>query len=223
MASKVERGGATKRRERARQEMRDAILDTARQMVEAEGVAKLSLRAIARELGYSPAALYEYFPSKEAICTALYFEGTDGLSGRMATTLATLSPDASAIEAKKALGRAYRRFAHERRELFLLVFGGSGAFTGKEPSLDPVGNGYEALLATAQRGIDAGDFVDLPADMIALTSWSAVHGYVMLELAGLFAEKRHPEEDCPPEETMPNPDALFELHLDLIDQGVSRR
>ena len=30
-------------------------------------------------------------------------------------------------------------------------------------------------------------------------------------------------DDCPPEDPLPDPDALFELHLDLIDQGVSRQ
>lgn len=215
--------GAAARRAQARQEMRDAILATAREMVEAQGVAKLSLRAIARELGYSPAALYEYFPSKEAISRALYFEGTDGLGSRMSRAIAEMPPGTPPREVKKELGRAYRRYALEQRELFLLIFGGAGDFTeGKEPTLEPSGGGYESLIATVQQGIDSGDFVDLPADVIALTSWAAVHGFVMLELAGLFAAKQQ-GDDCPPEDPLPDPDALFELHLDLIDQGVSRQ
>src|SRR5215204_2209368 len=105
--------GATQRREAARQEMREDILRVAREMVEREGVANLSLRAIARALGYSPAALYEYFPSKEAIAKALYFGGADGLAGRMDRALAALPEGTPPMEAKKALGRAYRSYALE--------------------------------------------------------------------------------------------------------------
>jgi AcrR family transcriptional regulator len=46
---------------------RDIILAAARRVFEAEGLDGASLRAIATEAGYTPAALYFHFPSKEAI------------------------------------------------------------------------------------------------------------------------------------------------------------
>jgi len=46
---------------------RDLILDAARKVFEAEGLDGASLRAIAAAAGYTPAALYFHFPSKEAI------------------------------------------------------------------------------------------------------------------------------------------------------------
>ncbi len=46
---------------------RDLILDAAREVFEAEGLDGASLRAIAAAAGYTPAALYFHFPSKEAI------------------------------------------------------------------------------------------------------------------------------------------------------------
>jgi AcrR family transcriptional regulator len=213
--------GAVKRRERARQEMREDILRAARRMVEQEGLANLSLRGIARELGYSPAALYEYFPSKEAIARALYFEGTEGLSGRMERALAALSPDTSPMEAKKELGRAYRSFALEQRELFLLIFGSGENFSSLYEQMERGNEGYEALLATVQRGIDSGEFAQLPAEVIAFTSWSAVHGFVMLELAGIF-EKDQPNIKMPDDLKL-TADQRFEMHMDLIDLGVRRR
>ena len=46
---------------------RDLILEAARKVFEAEGLDGASLRAIAAAAGYTPAALYFHFPSKEAI------------------------------------------------------------------------------------------------------------------------------------------------------------
>lgn len=46
---------------------RSLILDAARQIFEAEGLDGASLRAIAAAAGYTPAALYFHFESKEAI------------------------------------------------------------------------------------------------------------------------------------------------------------
>ncbi len=209
------------RREAARQEMREDILRVAREMVAAEGVANLSLRAIARTLGYSPAALYEYFPSKEAIAKALYFEGADGLAGRMHDALHALPPETGPMEAKKALGRAYRSFALEHRELFLLVFGSGAAFSTLSEQMTKSPGGYDALLATVRRGRESGEIADMPEEMLALTAWASVHGFVMLELAGVFSQ---PEDDCQPAEPGGlSPDELFELHMTLIDSGMRSR
>src|SRR2546430_12784161 len=46
---------------------RELILDAARKVLEAEGLDGASLRAIAASAGYTPAALYFHFESKEAI------------------------------------------------------------------------------------------------------------------------------------------------------------
>ncbi|WP_406099225.1 TetR/AcrR family transcriptional regulator [Streptomyces sp. NBC_01013] len=58
-------------RERARIEVTAAIKDEAREQLAAEGAAKLSLRAVARELGMASSALYRYFPSRDELLTAL--------------------------------------------------------------------------------------------------------------------------------------------------------
>jgi len=201
--------------------MREDILRVAREMVEQEGVANLSLRAIARTLGYSPAALYEYFPSKEAIAKALYFEGADGLAGQMHRDLTALPPGTPPIEAKKALGRAYRAYALDNQELFLLVFGSGNAFSTLSEQIEKNRDGYEALLTTVQRGLDSGDLAEFPAEVLAVTAWSSVHGFVMLELAGAFGGN-DPNCDVPDPDQVP-PDQLFEMHMELVDAGMRRR
>lgn len=58
-------GGA--RRRRVSELKRGLILDAARAVFEAEGLDGASLRAVAAAAGYTPAALYFHFPSKQAI------------------------------------------------------------------------------------------------------------------------------------------------------------
>jgi AcrR family transcriptional regulator len=47
------------------------VLDAARAVFEAEGLEGASIREIAKKAGYTPGAIYSYFPSKEAIYGAL--------------------------------------------------------------------------------------------------------------------------------------------------------
>jgi AcrR family transcriptional regulator len=68
---------ATDRRSRRRQQTIDEILDVAIELMEVEGVAALSLSAIARQLGMQPPSLYQYFPSKMAIYDGLFQRGAE--------------------------------------------------------------------------------------------------------------------------------------------------
>jgi AcrR family transcriptional regulator len=65
------------RRARRRQETIEEILTAAIELMEAEGVAALSLSAVARQLGMQPPSLYQYFPSKMAIYDALFQRGAE--------------------------------------------------------------------------------------------------------------------------------------------------
>jgi AcrR family transcriptional regulator len=55
------------RRQAATEAKRERILDAARQVFEADGLEAASLRGIAAAAGYTPAALYFHFDSKEAL------------------------------------------------------------------------------------------------------------------------------------------------------------
>src|SRR5919198_4592118 len=55
------------RQKAVRELKRELILDAARTVFEAEGLDGASLRSIAAAAGYTPAALYFHFESKEAI------------------------------------------------------------------------------------------------------------------------------------------------------------
>ncbi|MGH2533835.1 MAG: TetR/AcrR family transcriptional regulator [Thermomicrobiales bacterium] len=206
-------GGAAARRERGRQEMRAAILEAARRIVDAEGLGALSMRAIARDLDYSPAALYEYFAAKEEIARALYFEGAGGLKDRMQEALAAIPAGTPAVEAVRALGRTYRAYALDEPELFRLIFASelAGSTSDHEEPHDPRG-GFDVLVEAMARAIAAGEMEPGPPELFALTAWSSVHGFVMLELGAFL-----------PGQPGPARDALYDAHLQRILTGMLRR
>ena len=71
------------RRARERSLTRAAILDSARRVAAREGAANLSLRAVAAEAGFAPAALYGYFAGKNELLIALAAEDLTGLARAM--------------------------------------------------------------------------------------------------------------------------------------------
>ena len=218
--------GAAARRERGRQEMRTAILAEARRLVDTAGLDALTIRAIARALGYSPGALYEYFDSKEAIVEALYFEGTDGLGGHMERTLAALPADVSVIDAIMALGRGYRTYALRNAELYRLIFGALCAPPTRHEisETDKSAGGFGTLLRTTQRGVEDGTFAPLPPPVIAVAAWAAVHGFVSLELSGHVDGGDGPGAPPPsPEEGRQRRDQLFDALIRMTLFGLVRR
>lgn len=56
---------------------RQAILDAAAEVFQETGFERASMSAICERLGYSKATLYNYFPSKEALFSAVVFEATE--------------------------------------------------------------------------------------------------------------------------------------------------
>lgn len=83
----------TERRTRARDAARSGILDAARRVAAREGARNLSLRSVAAEAGFAPAALYGYFRNKDDLLIALAAEDLGGLARAMRTAATAPSPD----------------------------------------------------------------------------------------------------------------------------------
>src|SRR6516164_7494449 len=104
---------------------RELILDAARQVFEAEGLDGASLRAIAAEAGYTPAALYFHFDSKEAIYAELLRESLMRL--REAVMHAIVRSSAPADRLRAASMAFFRYYAENPKDLdlgFYLFRGG---------------------------------------------------------------------------------------------------
>ncbi|MGW3111214.1 TetR/AcrR family transcriptional regulator [Streptomyces sp. NPDC001091] len=109
-------------RARARTEVTAAIKDEARRQLAAEGAAKLSLRAVARELGMVSSALYRYFPSRDDLLTALIIDAYDSL-GEAAESAHRDVPEADFTRRWTAVCEAVRVWALAHPHEYALIYG----------------------------------------------------------------------------------------------------
>jgi AcrR family transcriptional regulator len=71
IAPSIKTDAEQNRRSRLVETRRAMVLEAAKEVFEEEGLDGASIRAIAKKAGYTPGAIYSYFPSKEAIYAAL--------------------------------------------------------------------------------------------------------------------------------------------------------
>jgi AcrR family transcriptional regulator len=106
------------RRERERQETRERILDAARELFVREGFEKVTMRAIADRIAYTPTAIYHHFADKESLIAELCRNDFRALAGRFAKIERIADP----VERLRKFGQAYVAFALELPEHYRFLF-----------------------------------------------------------------------------------------------------
>ncbi|RZT19786.1 TetR family transcriptional regulator [Kribbella sp. VKM Ac-2569] len=147
---------APDRRTRRRQQTIGEILDVAIELMEAEGVAALSLSAVARRLGMQPPSLYQYFPSKMAIYDALFQRGAELFLAAQRDAIAAATTE-DVVELHLIGATAFSRWAMQNPIYSQLLFWRT--IPGFEPSAEAFAPAQEALADIRrhlQAGVDAG-------------------------------------------------------------------
>ena len=143
-------------------DLRNALLEAARALLEEGPLSDLSLRAVARRAGVSHAAPYRHFPNHEALLVELATEGFLELKAELVAAATQKSGAESDRIAK--IGAAYMRFVARRPALARLMFG---------PQL-PNRERYQELGEAADMiGTEIGAALHDPA--LGLAVWAAVH------------------------------------------------
>ncbi|MEU9303627.1 TetR/AcrR family transcriptional regulator [Streptomyces sp. NPDC048269] len=115
--------------------LRERLIDVGVELVLTDGGAALGLREIARRAGVSHGAPRRYFPTHQALLSAIARRGFADLGGRFAAASAGA---ASPRERVRALGGAYVGYALEHRGMFELMFRHDLLdSTGQEPAGGP--------------------------------------------------------------------------------------
>lgn len=199
-------------RERARDEVTAAIKEEARRQLAREGAAKLSLRAVARELGMVSSALYRYFPSRDELLTALIIDAYDAL-GEAAEAALTATVDGEPAQRWRAVCRAVRAWALAHPHEYALIYGSPvPGYQAPQATTGPAARVGLALIAILRDAHEAGDLretvgpaapapvrddarrladelgVDLPAPTLAglTATWAQLFGLVNFEVFGQF-------------------------------------
>jgi len=216
--------------------MQAAILATAWRQIAQNGAASLSLRAIARELGITAPAIYNYYPDRDALVTALIIEAYTSFGEAQYAARDSVSADD--LEGRlKAAGRAYRQWALTYPERYQLIFGTpipgyvapfEQTFPSAARALGCLVSVVEAVRAAGR--LKAGSFpqvtpgheetfgmwktyggeTDSLSLSVAILIWARVHGLVSLEIA----------RNIPPFGA--DGDALYAYEIDSIVQTFIR-
>lgn len=150
-------------RERARTEVRGEILSVARDHLARHGAEALSLRAVARDLGLVPSAVYRYFEDRDALLTSLIVEAYDDLGEQVEQAIAR-SPRRRPAQRWVAAAKRVRTWAVEHPHQYALLYG--SPVPGYAAPLDTVGPGTRVSRALVRLVADAHEdgLLDTTAD-----------------------------------------------------------
>jgi AcrR family transcriptional regulator len=151
-----------------------ACVSAAMELLEESGETALSLRAVARRAGVSPAAPYRHYENREALVSAVAALGYRELAERLVAE----HPSPSTPEQLTSVAVAYVQFALERPALFRMMFG--------EPCDRDNDERVTATAAVSQyvRAIVERTFPQADPEALATAIWALVHGLAFLHLDG---------------------------------------
>ena len=159
--------------------VRMALVETAAELIAADGASQLTLRRLAQAVGTSTMAIYTHFGGMDELRQEVRREGFNRLREHLTAVPRTDDPVADIGQ----LGAAYYINAVTNPNLYRAMFmEGPVSDVDTDLGLDT----FLQLVDTVQRGIDAGRFTDGDAYAMAQQLWSVSHGVITLQLAHLL-------------------------------------
>ncbi|MGW0433935.1 TetR/AcrR family transcriptional regulator [Micromonospora sp. NPDC003197] len=219
------------RRERLRTATLAEIKENARRLLVTGGPQAISLRAIARDMGMTAPAIYRYFPSLDALVTALVGDLFEEM--RQAVAAARDAAGDDPAQQLGAMARAFRHWSVGHPVEFALIFGTPvpelmpareygdpdqpSARLGEQfiqPIIElwrrgsfsaPPSDQVEQRLAHLFQPL-LRNYPDLPVEVayVFLAGWSRLYGLVAMEVFHLF------------DWVVTDPEPLFELELEIF-------
>ncbi|MFT4265375.1 MAG: WHG domain-containing protein [Nocardioides sp.] len=140
------------------------IVAAGRRLLETGGPSRVTMQAVAGEVGVRAPSLYKRVRDREALLDLILAATAEDLAGALEATDGTF-PE---------LARAYRAFAHDQPEGFRLMLASQSDPATIARTSAPVLDAAEALVG-------AGEALEAAR---LLTAWTA--GFITMELAGAF-------------------------------------
>ena len=170
--------------EQEKQHLKTLIIDAARDLFIRKGVEAVSMRQIAKQIGYSATSIYLHFTDKDGLLRAIC--ETDCIA--LASTFEGVMKITNPVERMVALGQAYVDFALSHPNHYRLMFMtprpavAIESDDAREHSTEQ--NAYLLLKTVVTAVYDAkcfrGDLTDV--DLIAQTIWAGMHGVCALHI-----------------------------------------
>lgn len=202
--------GTKERREREKENLRQEILDAARQLFLKNGYENVSMRQIAEKIEYSPTTIYLYFQGKAELFRSICEETFGKLEHELAAIAKT---DRDAVACLRKGAEIYIRFGLRYPHHYQLVFmtwHPHHAAKAKDFELtgDAGYRSFQYLLRVVAQGIEEGKFRREDPVVLAQSVWTALHGVASL----LIMKKEFPWVDQ---------DELIRSAVETVVRGVA--
>ncbi len=163
-------------------------MSEARELFLEEGLAGVSMRAVAERVGVSATALYRHFHDKDALLASLLSEAFTTFGSYLGRALGGRTP----LERFRATGAAYVDFALDHPRDYELMFLTNCAELGFKRIRKEVDQRskptFEMLVDRVQECMDAGVFAKRDVRQASVYAWATLHGIVSLWLLGQLKE-----------------------------------
>jgi AcrR family transcriptional regulator len=185
------RVASSERREREKQELRQAILAAAQELFFAHGYEGLSMRLVAEKIGYTPTTIYLYFADKDDLLFAVMDQAYDRFTADLEAAYRSTDDPLTRL---RNLAQAYIRFALQNQDAYQMIFMQRPDFLlkwkagTKQPRAASLSILTEAIQQAQEVGVIRAGDVDQQSDIL----WAAVHGAASLAIAmpALFGHGR---------------------------------
>lgn len=165
--------------------LKEALLKTALEMIDREGLDAITLRDLTQRLGTSRTAVYRHFASKEVLILGVIEKGYEQLD--LLFTPIFQNRTRSVAERFETMGRAYLDFAVEHPNLYRLLFGEK--FRREREEIcdyknETQANGLYALIGLLLEAQEEGIVARENPMVQAATVWASIHGLASLLIDG---------------------------------------
>lgn len=172
--------GVVERRARHKTELKQQILDAAREVFITEGYRNVSMRKIAERIEYSPTTIYLYFRDKADLLRSL----TEETFSRLAESFERIVlENGDPLERLRKGLRAYIEFGlsnpNDYRVAFLLDHEPLLA-QGRLDETSMAHRAYEFLRETVEACVQSGRFRSVDVETASQALWAAAHGITAL-------------------------------------------
>jgi AcrR family transcriptional regulator len=173
--------GPKARREREKEQLRQEILDAARELFLKEGYENVSMRRIAEKIEYSPTTIYLYFEDKAELLFAICEETFAKLYKKL---VSIYEKHDDPVECLRLGGRAYVEFGLKYPNHYKVTFiNHPQLHVGKEHYLREDSMGMRAFDQMRRKVADCVEkklFKEPDVDAISQTLWAVLHGLTAL-------------------------------------------
>lgn len=162
-------------------QIRTNIMDAARILFVNKGIEAVTMREIAKQVHYSPTALYLHFKDKAALIEALCATDFQSLASELNQILAI----EDAVQRMIALGGAYAKFALSYPNHYRMMFMTERPkFALQATEGDPSLDAYRLLNQVVKDVYEQGYFLASlkQPELIAQTIWAGIHGVCALQI-----------------------------------------